>query len=865
MMGVDEDSSPYGGYDPDTTYKPDLEGYEWMPQKRLAGTTDADWVFVQATGKPFTVDLAGRLAKLFNEWGITDPRQYIYLQKGRTYTKQGQQAELRQGASERLHPDKTDVWRKDPDGNLYFQEATHYIPVKAWGMHIRRHPDFTAAHWDAIRRATVDADALNPHIWLAENRIARREIKRSGTVVREAYNPENIDAKTIPPPRHQQRFRKSEIKDALRRLQAERIRHLPPDQKEALATELQLTPEEFIDPSSASHRDVAGAPRDLAAIEEEIELLTAQLREQDLRHIAEQDLIGDAPAHYNVVEVEGKPKSELTAEEQARVAAADPKDWFKEPTAQLQHRDILGGVQKREPIPSIFGELGRPTRASAEAWDERFGATSERTRAEIAAEQLPRLTGSEDDFLKLDDLLAREQDPDVKALLEARQGELIDAYLKPTKKLGDEIRGSIQEVADPEQFKDELASYENRLADLQDLPDLTGLEKDLLGRLAERAKRMNGRGQSAEAKAVRAQRKKLKRDAEEQGPLFNPNKLGALGGNIDWSIVKKLFERYRGGIGKAGRAIFGPAFHDQATQVKGLTAEMGYGKLLEVAEVQNTSLLADVEGRAHKGPADAIGAGIWKKLVDEDASLQKAVYHAIQQGMVVDTVDNPAQVARLVKGGKAEAQSDEAIRNMLMSQQHIAQAGLNVPYQQFMILSTNLRAVVTVRQHRATARAEHKRLTEALHTAVLSGAGKNELRKFSRKISKAKKRLNKAEAEWKRVESGAALMGDFTPERTQAALHELQRTQTPEAWRRIVTAADTHAKAHDQGLTQANELGMISDELVQMYRARGDYHTPFMRIGNKTQAIYRLRQKMFRQQCLIGTRVSQLMDNYYAA
>ena len=200
-----------------------------------------------------------------------------------------------------------------------------------------------------------------------------------------------------------------------------------------------------------------------------------------------------------------------------------------------------------------------------------------------------------------------------------------------------------------------------------------------------------------------------------------------------------------------------------------------------------------------------------------------------------------------------------------MSQQHIAQAGLNVPYQQFMILSTNLRAVVTVRQHRATARAEHKRLTEALHTAVLSGAGKNELRKFSRKISKAKKRLNKAEAEWKRVESGAALMGDFTPERTQAALHELQRTQTPEAWRRIVTAADTHAKAHDQGLTQANELGMISDELVQMYRARGDYHTPFMRIGNKSQAIYRLRQKMFRQQGLIGTRVSQLMDNYYAA
>ena len=828
------------GYDP-STYRPDLEGYKWMPQKRLEGTTDADWVFVQSTGRPFTEKLAGNLARLFDKWNITDPRQYIYLQKGRTYARKGQEAELRPDVSERLHPDKTDVWKKDEDGNMWFKESTHHVPTRAWGIHIRRHPDFGPDEWNAIRRAAVDADTLNPWIWLNQSRIHRREIKRAGKVVLPAYNPENIDAKTIGPARQHHRFKKTEVRSAIRRLQAERLRHLPPEERVAAAKELKLSAEEVIE---TPLHDPQGAPRDLQGINREINLLTEQLKDQDLRRRTEQELLIDQPAHHEVkLEIEERPLP-LTPEGKARVEAADPRDWYKEPTAEAQHRDILGG--RREP-PS-----------------DPLAAPIERTREEIAAGQMSQLRGTEDDFLKLDDLLAREQDPEVRAVFEQRQRELIDEYQKPAAKLEAEIRGSIQAVADPQQFADELGSYENLIAHMQDLPDLNGLEKTLLAQLAERAKRMNGRGQSVEAKRVRAQRDSAVQAAKNK-PLFDPNTLGALGGNIDWSIVGKIFRRYRGGIGKVSRAIIGPLYPDQATEVRGLTAEMGYGELIKVAEVQNSSLLADIERKAHGSPADKPWTASWKKLIDEFASLQKATYHAIQQGVVVDTVDNPAEVSRLVKGGKAEAQTDEAMRNMLMSQQHVAQAGLNEPYQQFMMLSTNLRAVVTVRQHRVTARAELKRLRDEYQTVYLGGAGGKELRILDRRIRAAKNRVNKTEAEWKRIAKGQALQGGYTPERSQAALRDLRQTQSPKAWQRIVTAADSHAKAHDQGLTQANEMGMISDYLVRMYRARGDYHTPFMKIANKTQAIYRLRQKVYREQGLIGTRVSQLMDNYYAA
>ena len=913
LAQVDEAGFPL----PDSEYVPGrasssytpLEGYkgwEWIPQQKPSGTHEADWVFVQSTGREITEAFGNKLAELFKSWGINDPRQFVWLQKGRTRLVRDrapipvEAEDIRKIPS----PDMTTNWVRDKDGALRYREQVGHVPQRAWGVHIRRHEKFGADQWDAIRSlaASRDSPVLDSHLWLDPRRIYRKGVVVGEEVKWPQYDPYDIHAKLVPIPKRHKEWSRAKMKEALSRLQLERRKY---EEVELLSGE---TPADFV---THQDRDTQGLPRTKEQVDDEITQIQAMLGDTQ-KGIGGQfkDWGGGRTilrSQLEQIDLRGKPGAEDRRQRLlAKLEEADVED-IREDVAALVGRPIrtvdlkslpfpsgpiiearssssassLPGRKRRQIIkfrPEEYDKSGKrkvpPALPELRVWTQEYGTGSP---AELARARSEKLTTSDEDITTLNGWIAELADePEALKILKAKKASLEKKKLTPTTNYPG-VRTEINEAFDPEVWAGQPRDVEARIKDLYDLPGLIPQERRVINQLARRALLKAGRDYAAETAEVKITEETVEKVLKRL-PLVDPNTLGMLGGNINWSVLGKVLDRFRpegGYVEGATRRILGPRSPSKAYRVNGLTRDSGWGDLEDAADLQEAALVSDLKSRGEQTksvlpksklhPLDKPFKKMWLKLVDLDATFVKAVSKAIEEGIVVDAVNNPATIIRIVKGGISENRTDEAIRNMMAAQQHIAQAGLTKPYQQFMMLSTNMRAVATVKQHRATARATYKTAQDVRGKAFLEGASRKDIRLLERKEHAAKNRMIRAESEWKKIQSGDALMGGYGPERSAEALQVLRKSQTPEAWQRIVDSADVHAKAHDVAMEWYLKEGLVTKELVDQYRERGDYHTPFMRIASKAQAIYKARNSVFRKQGLIGTRVSQLMDNYYAA
>lgn len=307
------------------------------------------------------------------------------------------------------------------------------------------------------------------------------------------------------------------------------------------------------------------------------------------------------------------------------------------------------------------------------------------------------------------------------------------------------------------------------------------------------------------------------------------------------SFLKRLAEDETGSL---------KFWKSKADQIDVLPDEKGLNKILDD---QQADLASIGQPKSRQGYLN-------QKLTrwfDEDWNLRVRVNEAIADGHVWDAEHNPLWQARLHKGGRTADRIALDWGEMMDAYQEVRKAGLERPFLKYMNLSINARSEATAIQHVTNARKGLEAAELALARAMGQGAKKKVLKSLRNKLRFAQKRMQEADAEWGRVESGRGLQGGYKPGESEALLKRVEQDLGPENYAKVKESAEVFARLHDDVLQDAVDTGMVSPELAAQYRARGEYVAPMMRLTERAQDIAVKKLESATNQGLLGVSEKQ--------